>query len=267
MENIIINVGGVSIEMEKEEVSKAIETGTMEIKTDELITYKTEDFETFKTNLANEEYKKGKTAGEEMLIKSAKERNELEFEGKSFDKYDEALKAKVIKEANIKPSEQIDELSGKLSTLQTNYTTLENEYTGYKTTIVEKEERFKKDSVILSMMPDNLRVDKDIAMMALKTKAGLDIDNDGTALINGKATQDKLMQNVLLSKDIITEKLGVLNLIEKKEGGHGGSDETGGKAGGYDAFVKEMEKAGNVQGSEKFQIEMNKRLANKTLTI
>lgn len=268
MNKVEIVIGGVNIEMDKEEISKAIETGKVELKADDLVLYKSDEFETFKTNLANDEYKKGKTAGEEMLIKTAKERNGLEFEGKSFDKYDEALKAKVISEANIKPNEQIEKLQGDLKTLQTNYSTLETEYNGFKSTITEKEARFKRDSSLLSFMPDNLVVDKDIALMALKTKAGLDVDENGFALINGQPTQDKLMQNIPLSTDIINDKLNVLGLLKKKEGGNGGYDEPGGKtASSYDKFVKEMGNNDISEGSEKFQIEMNKRLSEKTLTM
>lgn len=261
-----LNLAGNIIEMESEDVSKAIETGELTIATDDLTIYKNDDFETFKTNYGGDEYKKGKVAGVEMLIKEAKERNGLDFEGKTFEKYDEALKAKVISEANIKPTEQITELERQKKALQDNYTSLEGEFTTFKTNVTEKETRTKKDNTILSLIPDNIIVDKDIALLTLKAKAGLDVDDNGIALINGLTTRDKLEQDIPLSKDIITEKLTLLNLMKKTTGGKGGGDEIGGgSAGSYEKFVIEMENNNTKPGSEKFSEEMNKRIKDGTL--
>ena len=48
MEKIKFDIGGVIIEMDKEEASKAFEAGTIELHSDELVVYKSDDFETFK---------------------------------------------------------------------------------------------------------------------------------------------------------------------------------------------------------------------------
>jgi hypothetical protein len=280
MEKVIFNIGGVNIEMDKEAASKAIEAGeTIELKTEDLITYKKDEFDTFKSNLANDEYIKGRLDSAEMLQKAVKEKtgfdfsvkvvknekNNVDFEA-TAEGFVNSISPLIEAKANIAPTEQVNDLKGKLTTLQTNYTTLETGFNDYKTTIVEKETRFKKDSAILAFMPDNLIVDKDIAMMALKTKAGLDVDNDGFALINGETSQDKLMQNIPLSKDIITDKLTTLGLIKAKEGGRGGGDDTGnGAATSYEKFIIEMESNKIPAGSENFQIEMNKRIKDKTL--
>lgn len=272
MENIVFNVGGVNIEMDKEVVSKAIETGTVEIKTDELITYQKEEFETFKTNLANQEYKNGKTAGAEMLIKDAREKFELEFEGKTLDNFADAFKSKVITEAKAEPSKKIQELTDNFNNLQSNYNNLNDEYTGFKETISQKETQSKKDNTLLSMMPDSLMVDKDIALIALKTKTGIDVQfsEDGTPLqvVNGQVRKDKSLEPLTLNKDFITDQLSELNLLKKVAGSSNGDGDSlsGGKAGSYEAFVKEMENNNIPIGSEKFQLEMNKRVSDKTLT-
>jgi len=269
MDKVVFNVGGVNIEMDKEEVSKVIETGApIELKSDDLVAYKTDEFETFKSNLANDEYKKGKTAGAEMLIKEAKERNGLDFEGKTLDNFEKAFKDQIIKESNIKPTEQIQELKKQNNTLRENYTNLESEFNTFKTDITQKETRASKDAMLMGLIPDNTIVSKKIALLTLKSESGLDVDENGITLINGIKQQDsKLMQDIAINKDIVTEHLTTLGLLKAKEGGKGGSDDLGGKAGSYDAFAKEMA-ANNIQaGSEQFNIEMNKRIKDKTLTL
>jgi hypothetical protein len=272
MEEIKFNVNGVEVSMGKEDVSKAIETGTVEIKSEELVAYKKDEFDTFKTNLANEEYKKGRTAGEEMPIKAAREELGLEFEGKTMNNLLDAFKEKVISDAKIEPTKKIQELETEKKTLQDNFTNLQGEYDTFKTTVTEKENKFKKDNAILSYMPENMLVDKDIALTVLRQKAGLDIsfDESGKKLltINGEVKKDELLNPVELSQDHITEHLKTFGLLPKKEGGNGGTDEPGGgNASSYDKFVKEMETAGSPQGSEKFQLEMNKRIKEGSLKI
>jgi hypothetical protein len=272
MDKIEFNVNGVIVEMEKEEVSKAIEAGKVEIKSESLIAYEKEKFDEFKTNLADDEYKKGKTAGSEMLIKEAREKYELDFEGKTIENFADAFKTKIEKDSKIEPSKKIQELEADKAKLQGNLNTLQGEFETFKTTITEKETRSKKDNAILSQLPDNLIVDKDIALLTLKQKAGLDIDfnEDGKKVItvNGAIQKDETtLSPIEISKDYLTDKLKSLGLVKQKEGGSGGGDEPGGgAAGSYDKFVKEMAANGKAEGSEEFNIEMNKRIANKTLT-
>lgn len=288
MDKIQFDVNGVTVNMDKEEVSKAIETGKVELKSDDLVAYSKEDFETFTNNLsakADKEYIKGRVDSAEMLQKALREKAGFDFSVKviknetdnvDFEKTAETLIQNITPEfetkLNIKPNEKIQELETKFNTLQQNYTNLETTHNEYKQSIIEKETRHKKDTTLLGFIPDNLVVDKDIALLALKQKAGLDIDftEDGKpiAIINGQKTQDKLMQDVLINEDIVSEKLMALNLLAKKEGGKGEGDNLGDpKASDYDKFVKEMSENGIEQGSEKFQQEMNIRISNKTLKI
>ena len=60
MSKVIFNVNGFDVEMDSEEVSKGIEAGKVELKSDDLITYNKEGFEKFKTNLANGNIKTAK---------------------------------------------------------------------------------------------------------------------------------------------------------------------------------------------------------------
>lgn len=273
MAKVKFNIGGVIIEMEQEEVSKAIEAGEVTIQSDELVTYKKDQFETFKTNLANDEYKKGKTAGVEMTIKDAREKHGLEFEGKTFDSFTEAFKTKILTDAKIEPTKKIQELETEKKQLQENYKTLESEYTGFKTTISEKETRSNKDAKLLSFIPaTGLKVSQDIALMALKMKGGIDAAFDESNVMfiteNGQAVKDSKTLEYGDPKQHILDKLTALDLIEKSEGGKGEKDEIGkGQASNYDKFVKEMETNGISEGSEKFGEELNKRVGNKTLVM
>ena len=279
MDKIKINIGGTIVEMEKSEVSSAIETGEIKVNSDNLtvldksvnhVVYTPEEHETFVKNSQSAGYTDGKIAGEEMSVKAAREKFGLEFEGKKVDNLIEAFKTKTLTEANIKPSERIKELEGEFSTLQKNYNDLEGNFDTFKTTISEKETRSKKDNSILALMPDNVIVDTDIALMSLKAKTGLDVtfSEAGVALqtLNGQTVKDKSLEPLPLTKEDIAEKLGALGLLKIKEGGPGGDDELGaGTAGGYTAFIKEMGDAGKPQGSEAFQEELNKRISANTI--
>jgi molecular chaperone GrpE (heat shock protein) len=271
MDKITFSIGGVIIEMDKEEASKAFEAGSIELNSDELVTYKKDEFETFKSNLANEEYKKGKTAGAEMSVKDAREKHGYEFDGKSIDNLIEAVKTKTLAEAKVEPSKKIQELETNFNSLQTNYNTLRDEYDGYKTKISEKETQHRKDSTLMSFIPDNIKVDKDIALMALKSKAGIDVsfDDTGRAIqtINGEVQKDKSLEPIGLTKDFMTEQLSALGLVENKaSGGRGGSDEPGGGSGdSYEAFTERMKANGIEPGSEKFSEHMTSELKAGTL--
>jgi lipopolysaccharide export system protein LptA len=79
MATVKININGEIVEMDQAEVSKAIETGEVKIESDKLIVksedniiYTKDEFEKYNKNLKNEEYKNGKTAGEEMAFKAMK---------------------------------------------------------------------------------------------------------------------------------------------------------------------------------------------------
>lgn len=273
MEKIKFNIGGVIIEMDKEEASKAFEAGNIELQSNELVIYKTDDFDKFKTNLAADEYKKGKTAGVEMAVKEAREKHGFDFEGKTVDNLIEAVKTKTLTEAKVEPSKKIQELETNFNNLQKNYTSLETEFNDYKTNISAKETAQKKDNTLLSFMPDNLKVDKDIALMALKSKAGIDVSFSDTGqplqTINGEVIKDKSLEPIVLSKEFMAEQLTGLGLIEKQStGGKGGGDESGGGAGtSYDNFKKRMEANNISEGSEEFSQKMNEEMKAGTLKI
>lgn len=279
MAKIKFNIGGVIIEKEFDEISQASEKGTeikiesdkLIVKSEDNIVYKKEDFETFKTNLSNDEYKKGKTAGIEMAVKDAKEKHGLEFEGRSMDNFADAFKNKIESDSKIEPNAKVKELQTDLESVRGNYTSLQSDFDTYKTGIAEKETRAKKDATLLSFIPENgLKVSRGITAMALKTESGIDIDYDehgkSVVTMNGEIVKNKTTLAPIDPATFITEQLTSLDLIKKADGGKGGGDDTGnGSVSNYDKFVEEMEANDISEGSEKFGIEMNKRIKEKTL--
>lgn len=274
MDKVIFNIGGVDIEMDKEQASKALEAGKVELQSDDLVLYKSDDFDKFKTNLANEEYKKGKAAGEEMPFKFEvlKEKFGVEVKGKSIDAFAEAYKDKVISEAKIEPNEKIKGLETDLEKIKGNYNELEGNFNTYKSDIEAKQTQQQKNQTLLKYMPDGLLVDNDIALMALKTKLGVDVLlENGKAFhtINGEIQKDKSLEPIELSKDFMSEQLKSLNLTKPKQGGNGGGDESGGNGGesDYEKFTKRMADNGIIEGGQEFNEKMQEELKAGTLKL
>lgn len=274
MDIIKINIGGVIAEMGKDEVSKALEAGELNVNAENLVVYSKDKFDEFKTNFANDEYKKGKTAGEEMLVKTLKEQTGIDVEGKKPDIFLNAFKSKVLEEAKIEPSKKIAELQSDLEKVQNNYKSLETEYAGFKTTIQQKEAQQKKDAIFTKLMPkEGLLVDSDIAIMAIRNKVGIDIDFDesGNAIIRkgDSVLKDEKTLSPIAPEDYIPSVIESLGLVQKQQGGgRGAGDDYGGRtATDYDKFVNEMEKNDISEGSLKFSQEMQKRIKEGTLKI
>jgi len=269
MDQITLVVGGVSIDVDKEIVSKGIEAGKIELATDHVV-YAKPDFDAYQKNIADAEYKKGKTAGEEMLIKGIREQHKLEFEGKSADKLVEALKIQAINEAKIEPDKRIQELEADKQKLLTNYQTVEKEFTTFKDTIAQKEARQKKDSeLIKAIAKHETTLDAETTAIVLKSK-GVDVDFDEAgqlvALLNGQvAKSDKTLQPLPID-EIISLQLKQTNLLKPRTGGNGGGDEPGkGNASDYDKFAKLMAEQGIIEGSLQFNEKMIEAQKSGTL--
>lgn len=282
MATIKFNINKEIVEMDSEEVSKAIETGEVKIESDKLIV-KSEDNVIFTKSelegrdktLKDDEYKSGKTAGEEMAFKAMKNESGYEIEGyKDAKTFVTAFKAKVIEDAKIAPDKKIQDLTTDNDKLRTNYDTLEGEFNTYKNGVKERESRTKKDTELFTYLPtEGLKVNQKLTLMALKSEAGIDLayGEDGKSFLtmNGEMIKNEKALPVA-PKEYIESKLTSLDLITKNGGGGGGGDDTGdGKAGSYEAFEKEMKAKGDeyAPGTQNFAIEMNKRIKDKTLVM
>jgi hypothetical protein len=269
---IQLNIGGVSVEVDSEVVSKGIEAGKIEVAADNIVVYPKEQFEAFKNTLATDEYKKGKVAGVEMSIKEAREKHGLTFEGKTIDNLLEAMQAKAIADAKVEPNTKIQALEADLKKIQTNYLTLETEHNSFKQAVEGEKVRFKKDNTILSKIdPSKLIVSPDIAILALKNK-GFDIDSaeDGSfvPVLNGAVLKDQRTLQPLSIDTVINDTLASLNLFKQATGGAGGKDEPGGAgATSYEAFAKRMADNNIQSGSMEFNEKMNAEIKAGTLKI
>lgn len=278
MEQIKININGVIVELGKEDVSKALEAGELQLTTDKVIVkeegqvvYTAKEHETFTKNLADDEYHKGKEAGSEMIIKEGREKYNLQFEGKTIDNFVGALKSKFEVNAE-KPNERITELESDNEALRNNLKTIEGDFNTYKNEEAAKATRTRKDNTLMSFIPnEGLIVDKEIALLAIKQKAGLDIDFSDTGgvipTINGQVEKDQKTLEPKEAKIVVGEALSSLNLVAKPPSGNGNGDEPGdgAAAGSYERFMKEMTDKGAT--SEEISSEMLKRQKEKTLII
>lgn len=271
-------IGQVEIEAKDEDVSKAIETGSLELKSDKLIEknddtviYSKSDFDTYTENVKKEEYNNTKQKAEEMAMKAIKNEFGFEIEGYKDPKvFASKVKEKIIEDAKIEPVKKITTLEQDLQQVRENLKNKEIEFNDYKSNITQKETRVKKDNELLSLIPkDGLIVSPDITLMALKNK-GFDVNftDDGKKefVFNGTVIKNKSTLEPSDGKEFVLDKLKELKLFKSPEGGGGGSDETGGeKKGSYDVFVKEMKAKNIEEGTREFSEEMTKRIKDKTL--
>lgn len=279
MGKIKINIAGTTVEVEAGALTEGIEKGEVNIETDQLIKkeegqtiYSATDFETFKKNLADTEYKNGKKAGEEILIKTGREKYGLDFEGKTLDNFADAYRKKIEEESGKEPSKKIQELTADMEKLRGNLTTAQAEHEAYKGQQEAEKIRSKKDQTLTSFIPDKgLKVNKKLTVLALQQE-GIDVDFDekgnGIVTEKGETVKDSKTLAPVDPKAYITERLTSLELVAKADGGSGdGDDSGGGQASSYDKFTKEMEALGHSEGSAKYNEEMNKRISDKTLEI
>lgn len=275
-------IGQVEIEVNNEDVSKAIETGELELKSDKLIEktddtiiYSKSDFETYTENIKKAEYKNTKDKAREMAMKDIRDGFGFtgeEIEGyKDVDTFTKKVKEKIIENAKIDPSKKLQTLENDLKLVRDNLKNKETEFEKYKQSVLEEKTRAKKDSYLLSLLPEKgMKVKPNIALLALKNE-GLDInfnENKTEVLFQNEVLKNKSTLEPVDGKDFVYDKLKEMELFETPTGGAGGDDETGGgNQSGYDAFVQEMDKKGISEGSAQFSEEMNKRINNKTLEI
>jgi hypothetical protein len=196
------------------------------------------------STLRNNEYNSGKKSGIEIAVKEAKDKEGLEFTGKTIEALLEAKAKKVIDEAKIKPNEKVTELEGKIATLQT---TVKD----FETKLTEKDgevSTIKVNTGVMKDMPANLMLPGE-KVLTLMRADGYDfkIENNSIATYkDGKLIQDKL-SNALPVKDVLstyaTEQKIITDAVPP--GGRGGGNE-----GGQTKYSKlsEMEKKWKDEG-------------------
>ena len=274
-----ININGKIIEVENDIITKAIEEKSEEIsiKDAPFIIRTTEEDTTFQKNLKDETFKVGAEIGRKELFKK------LGIEKEGVHKSDETATAalndwatsfadKKLKEANIEPNKKVDELTKDLNTLKSTlaekdnaFNILKNEYGGYKkTNYIDKE--------LDSYIPENVILPKSDMKTLILNRLKLDVNDSGKMFglgDDGQPLKNPTTLEPLGGKDIITDFFNTNpQYLKGASGGAGGSDSTGNyEPNSVEAFDKEMTAAGINSGSEKYNIELNKRIINKTIKV
>lgn len=190
------------------------------------------------SQLKNNSYKDGLIFGTEKLVKSFRDVNELDFEGKI--KYDgtgrvdyEALAKHIseplqekVKKTTTKPTEEIKEWESKYTTLKTTYETEKKAYDSQITELNSRLGDINKTQFLMSSMPDLTGIKKEQAIVLFKNDYIIEQKENGfVAKKNGEIIKDKT-GNPLPIKEIAN--LWAVDNGWLKEAGAGGGNEPGG---------------------------------------
>ncbi len=232
------------------------------IDTEKHVIKTTEDQEVFIKNIRDE----ANNAGREMLIKETRNNLGYEFDGKTMDNLLKAHADKILKDAGTEPDAKIQEQAVDITKLQGVNADLQETINGLNLASTQKDSKLKNESDILSSIEGELILPKMDIMTLFLTRYEVGMEDGKQVLKQGGAVLKNDLREPLTIQDIMPKFLEPY--IKPVEGGAGGGDSTGGgKEGTLEAFVKEMETAGKPQGSEEFNLEMSKRVTDKTLSI
>lgn len=254
------NINGKVVEVENEELTKAIEDEKEEvsIKNEDLSIRSKDEEKKFIENLKKET---GKTSLE-MAIKDVRNDHELDFQGKTMDNLVEALKAKHKTEFSKAPNEQmsqmesdLEQLKDKNNKLQGDFDTSTSEFDTYK-------KGLKKRTAIEKNLPDNMILPKEDMLTVIDNKIKTSVDDDGKVVVmddQGNIKKDDNLEPIQLSKafeDFFTTNK---QYIKTPEGGRGGKDSsTSSNSKSMESFDKRMETKGVGRNS----VDYNKELAS-----
>ena len=229
----------------------------------ELEVFKKEDYNARIENLKSTFQKQG----QDFLIKEAKQKFGLEFEGKSIDTLAEKLRAKALEEAKVEPNEKVKELQSDLEKLRKNLEEKDN-------LIIQKETEFKQNEkkrlikdTLLSKMNIETSIPKEDVLTILQSKYEIDVENDNIIF---KQNGEVLKNNTTLNPKTVAELYAPFfpNYPKQPTDGIDENNETVHcKFNSLEMFNEEMQNKGIALNSEAYNKEMMQRLSNKTLTI
>jgi len=274
-----ININGKVVEVDNATITEALEKKQEEITITDVpyVIRTTDEDKQFQENLKKETMKSGTEIGRKEILKG------LGIEKDGIHKSDEStitalqewssgLVASKLEEAKIEPNKKVDELNKDLETLKGTIKTVQQE----KEQVLNEYTTFKKSNIInttlSSVIPDNIVLPKSDMMVLLGNKLKVDVDESGNLFgvgNDGQPLKNPTTLEPLPIKDVVASFFNENpHYLKKAEGGAGGSDSgAGGTATSYDRFVKEMNDKGHGEGSEAFNSELTKRMADKTVEI
>ena len=216
-------------------------------------------------NIKKEEFKHG----QEKFFKTVRDAFGLEIQGKTSDNLISGLKTYVEAEkekGGAEPEEKYTKLKSDFDKLQGNYTAKENEFKQFKTNIAKQNEANEIKGEFTKHIPANTLVGKNTIYVEAKEKGYSFEKEDGKVVVklNGETQKDEKTLSPISVESFVKDF--VTPYVKKADGGSGEKDETPpGKAGSFEAFEKEAEKAGWTV-SEKNEI-MAKRIKDGSLKV
>jgi len=223
---------------------------------DNLVIRTKEEAETLETNIKNDSFGKGETTGRELVLKEMKETLGLDFEGrKDPNKFIDAFKSHVLKDAEKEPNEKIEELTKDITSLQTKLVASQDAFKSLEIQNKKESQQSNIDEMIMDALPENAIISK--KNMLTIFKSGQEMELDDKKLVfrkNGEILKDDL-KNPLGIESVV--KTFSEPFIAKTNGGGDGGDEPGNaKAGSFEAFEQEMKDNNVNAGSLKFNQEI-----------
>jgi len=217
------------------------------------------------SNIKKEEFKHG----QDKFFKTVRDEFGLDITGKTPESLVQGLKTFVETEkekGGAEPEEKYKTLKADFDKLQGNLVAKETEFNAFKTNIEKEKETNEIKSEFTKHIPANTLVAKNTIFVEAKEKGFSFEKEDGKVVVklNGEVQKDeKTLSPITVEsfvKDFVTPYIG-----KPSGGGGGGDDVPPGKAGSFEAFEKEAEKAG-WNDSERNEV-MLKRIKDGSLKL
>jgi hypothetical protein len=200
----------------------------------------------------------------EMAVKEQRNALGLDFQGKTMDNLVTALKSKFEADGKQEPNQKYDSLKTDFEALKGKLVEKETEFASFKTNIEGQNLSAEIKNEFTKHLPDNTLVSKATIFTEAKEKGFSFVKEEGKIVIkdqSGNVLKDSNFSPVEM-KDWVTDFS--TPYLPKATGGAGeGDDVPKGKAGSFEAFMKESEK--NEWNATKQNEEMAKRIKDGTL--
>jgi hypothetical protein len=287
-QDIEVSVNDNTFKISAADFAKAVELKKLQIKDESTIIFKKDDYELRTKNQDAAKYEEGKKAQAGMTAKEirdyAAEKYQIEVdahEDKDYKKLLEKITKKIAADAKIPESQKLTEYEKTVAQLRENLTKSEEKAllaekrvleveTGFK----QKEHQLEVNNTLNLTVPETAISDTMTRrnFIAIWRSEGFDakmIEGKIVAVDYNKKADGEIVKNpvtleALPLKEVLAKFADEKKMTAKSEG-RGAGDATGGTAGTWEAFVKEMADKGVKTGSEAFQKEQNMRIKNKTL--
>lgn len=256
-------IGTKEYEIEDSKITEAITAGTsvLELATDAIVRTATEDA-AFVENMKKE----ARNEGLEIAIKTYRQDNNLDFQGKNIKALVEAVSKKALADAGVEEPEQVkkltQDLKEKSEALKNALTKAEQAENG----LVSFKSQLKLDKVLDSFIPENTLIPIEDMRTLLKTKINLKEEADGSIVVTDAITG--LVIKNATTADPEAPKAVIENFfrdnahyVKSVEGGRGGKDSS--SANGKITIEQFMEEA-KSEGLTMNSPEYNQKLESLT---